>query len=97
MKKCKFCAEQIQDDAIKCRHCGSILSDNSSVQTIQQTSKKLKKQIIYSIVLLIASFVIIFFSMSALYPTGVTIGFMIFLAGLIWLCVTKYKIWWEHK
>lgn len=39
MKKCPFCAEDIQDDAIKCKHCGEYLTLSASSRFAEEQHK----------------------------------------------------------
>lgn len=90
--KCSECGTEMSDLANTCPKCAFPIKPNN-VQTIEQTSKRLKLYYILSLVLII--FGIIFgFNESKVIAN---LGGLLLIVGVILFVVTKIRIWWNHK
>lgn len=98
--KCPDCGTEVSDSAQVCTKCGRpIAGGNSDVAhtthvTVEKTKKSLKIQQLFSIILIIASVILIIMKNSdggdASYDY---IGLGI---GIVWLILVKIAIWWNH-
>jgi len=61
MKKCPACAEEIQDEAIKCKHCGSDLREGAKTNVSSNKSVVSKNLgLIVALILIVTSFLVWF-------------------------------------
>lgn len=97
---CPECDKKVSSIAEKCPNCSyPIISkqDNNETQTIELTSKTLKKQTIFAVLLLLVSFTItILGATSSSAPIGI-IGLLGAVASIVWLIIIKFRTWWKHE
>jgi uncharacterized membrane protein YvbJ len=93
---CPKCGKEIPDGSKFCPYCGyqiAKVDKEEKVQTIELTSKGLKKQLLFAVLIIIIG--ILFAAVGGSTSAGIG-GFLIFV-GIVWLIITRIKIWWYHK
>lgn len=97
--KCPECNKEISNTIDSCPHCGFKLKKISNhykedIITIQQTSKKIKLNILMSTLIFIVSSLIGFVSIGN--DKNPSFWFFIAIVSLVWLIISSIKRWWYH-
>ncbi len=104
---CPECNNQVSNTAESCPHCGAPiagakegLAAGAPIKTVQETSKKLKLQILISSIMFWVGIIWLFIEINNVKINGgepsQTPNFLL-LIGIIWYVVTKVRVWWHHK
>jgi uncharacterized membrane protein YvbJ len=102
--KCPECGNQVSNTAATCPHCGAPVAAaaveakhaGAPLTTVQETSKKLKLQIIIASVIFWLGFIWAIMKFQADEPPG-TAPVVLVLIGMVWYLVTRFRVWWHHK
>jgi len=86
---CTECKQEVSDKAQTCIHCGNPLSEQHTVQEVELTGKKYKKNAIFLVIML---------DISAILLLNQQWGLGIFLFILAWVggVINRIGAWWNN-
>jgi uncharacterized membrane protein YvbJ len=102
---CPECGAQVSSSAETCLKCaypiaggGSTQAHGGKIQTVEQTSKPYKLQLLLASLLCMGSVVVMVFGFSGDQASSGAGGFGIggLLVGIIWFIIVRFMIWWHH-
>lgn len=106
MIKCGECNNEVSDKAVSCPKCGAPIASaqetraaGAPLTTTQETSKKLKLQIVVASLMFWIGFIWVGVQIGSPSYAGEQskIGVILLAVGLTWYIFTRFRIWWHHK
>jgi hypothetical protein len=103
---CPDCDREVSSAAPSCPGCGAPIAGaaesratGANITTVQETSKRLKLQMLMSVLLICGGVVWVIAASQSLQPTIVTsVGpTLMIVTGLCWYAISRFRIWWHHK
>lgn len=99
---CPECGNQVSGSAVACPKCGFGMSGARETKatgrpltTIQETSKRLKLHTLGAIGIMILGLLWLIGTLQADSASTGAPG-LIMVGGIVWLAVTRFRIWWHH-
>lgn len=86
--KCPFCAEEIKSEAIKCKHCGSMLNNAVGAKSVEKGIKTEKAKESVGVFMVLG---LIMLSFLFGFTIHYSVGFIVFFIGLFGI----FKFYWN--
>jgi len=102
--KCPECSREVSDKAPTCPKCGAPIAAASvdrevgvNLTTVQATSKRLKAQMLLAVLSLSVGIVWVILAVNASERGSLAVPTSLFVGGLVWYAIIRFRIWWHHE